>query len=414
MSKLDFDRTTMSNGLTVITHRDESTPLACLNIMYDVGSRDEDPNKTGFAHLFEHLMFGGSANIPNYDGPLQQAGGSNNAFTSTDVTNYYLSLPAQNLETGFWLESDRMNNLAFTPKSLEVQRSVVIEEFRQRYLNQPYGDVWLLLRPLAFKDHPYKWATIGKEEKHIEDATMEDVKSFFQKHYLPKNAVLVATGNVQHDQILSLTDKYFGGIVKGDKPLRDLPKEPEQTAPRRLEVDRNVPQDALYMSFHMGGRGDEDYAHYDLLTDVLSLGKSSRLFRKLVQEKQLFTELNAYVMGEQDPSLLTVSGKLNAGVSFEDAEDAIWNELEKVKNSVSSDELNKIRKLVVAQQEFGQMSILNKAMNLAYNELIGDANRVNTEVEKYLATSENDITAAAKKVLTPNNCSTLRYISNQN
>lgn len=413
MSKLDFDRTTMNNGLTVITHRDESTPLACLNIMYDVGSRDEDPNKTGFAHLFEHLMFGGSANIPNYDGPLQQAGGSNNAFTSTDVTNYYLSLPAQNLETGFWLESDRMNNLAFTPKSLEVQRSVVIEEFRQRYLNQPYGDVWLLLRPLAFKDHPYKWATIGKEEKHIEDATMEDVKSFFHKHYLPKNAVLVATGNVQHDQILSLTEKYFGGIEKGDKPLRDLPKEPEQTAPRRLEVDRNVPQDALYMSFHMGGRGDDDYAHYDLLTDVLSLGKSSRLFRKLVQEKQLFTDLNAYVMGEQDPSLLTVSGKLNAGVSFEDAEDAIWNEVEKVKNSVSSDELNKIRNLVVAQQEFGQMSILNKAMNLAYNEVIGDANRVNTEVEKYLATSENDITAAAKKVLTPNNCSTLRYISKQ-
>lgn len=414
MSKLDFDRTTMNNGLTVITHRDESTPLACLNIMYDVGSRDEDPKKTGFAHLFEHLMFGGSANIPNYDGPLQQAGGSNNAFTSTDVTNYYLSLPAQNLETGFWLESDRMNNLAFTPKSLEVQRSVVIEEFRQRYLNQPYGDVWLLLRPLAFKEHPYKWATIGKEEKHIEDATMEDVKSFFQKHYLPKNAVLVATGNVQHHQILSLTEKYFGEIVKGDKPIRDLPKEPEQTAPRRLEVDRNVPQDALYMSFHMGGRCDGDYAHYDLLTDVLSLGKSSRLFRKLVQEKQLFTELNAYVMGEQDPSLLTVSGKLNAGVSFDDAEDAIWNEVEKVKNSVSSDELNKIRNLVVAQQEFGQMSILNKAMNLAYNELIGDANRVNTEVEKYLATSENDIIAAAKKVLTPNNCSTLRYISKQN
>lgn len=401
----------MSNGLTVITHRDESTPLACLNIMYDVGSRDEDPNKTGFAHLFEHLMFGGSVNIPNYDGPLQEAGGSNNAFTSTDVTNYYLTVPAQNLETGFWLESDRMQSLAFTPKSLEVQRSVVIEEFRQRYLNQPYGDVWLLLRPLAYKVHPYSWATIGKEEKQIEDATMEDVKGFFHKHYLPKNAVLVATGNVQHDQIVELTDKYFGPINKGEKPPRNLPIEPAQTAPRRLEVDRDVPQDALYMSFHMDGRGEADYPHYDLLTDVLSLGKSSRLYRKLVQENQLFTELNAYVMGERDPSLLTVSGKLNSGVSFNDAEDAIWNEIEKMKAGVSGDELSKIRNQVLSQQEFGQMSILNKAMSLAFNELLGDANRINTEVEKYLSVSESDITKAATKVLNPNNCSTLRYIS---
>ncbi|MFT4680377.1 MAG: zinc protease [Granulosicoccus sp.] len=409
MSKIEFEKYTLKNGLRVIVHRDTSTPLACVNVMYDVGSRDEDPERTGFAHLFEHLMFGGSVNIPSYDSPLQLAGGTNNAFTSPDVTNYYLTVPSQNLETGFWLESDRMLSLAFTPKSLEVQRSVVIEEFRQRYLNQPYGDAWLLLRPLVFTKHGYNWATIGKEEKHIEEATMEDVKAFFHKHYRPKNAILVVAGNVESDQVRALAEKYFEPIEKGNKPVRNIPVEPQQTKPRRLEVDRDVPQDSIYMAFHMCKRTDDDYPKFDLLSDVLSLGKSARLYRRLVQEEQLFTELHAYVMGERDPGMFCVSGKLSEGVSLEKAEAAIWEELQKVKSDISSAELEKIRNQAISSQEFGQMSVLNKAMGLAYHELMGDANEINLEVEKYVAVTADEIMNVASESIIPNNCSTLIY-----
>ena len=412
MSKIDFERFTLNNGLQVIVHQDNSTPLACVNVMYDVGSRDEDPEHTGFAHLFEHLMFGGSINIPSYDAPLQVAGGTNNAFTSPDVTNYYLTVPSQNLETGFWLESDRMLSLAFTPKSLEVQRNVVIEEFRQRYLNQPYGDAWLLLRPLAFKKHSYSWATIGKEEKHIEEATMQMVKDFFHKHYRPKNAVLIVAGNVELDEVKRLCAKYFEPIEKGEKPERDLPAEPEQTEPRRQEVHRDVPQDAIYMAFHMCARTDEDYPKFDLLSDVLSRGKSARLYRRLVQEEQLFTDLNAYVMGERDPGMFCVSGKLNAAVSAEEAEKAIWRELEKVKSDVSEPEVEKIRNQVLSSQEFGQMNVLNKAMGLAYHEILGDAERINTEVDDYMKVTADDIMEIAKSAIIPTNCSTLIYHRN--
>jgi predicted Zn-dependent peptidase len=377
--------------------------------MYDVGSRDENPNQTGFAHLFEHLMFGGSVNIPSYDSPLQLAGGTNNAFTSPDVTNYYLTIPSQNLETGFWLESDRMLSLAFTPKSLEVQRSVVIEEFRQRYLNQPYGDAWLLLRPLVFTKHGYNWATIGKEEKHIEDATMEDVKAFFHRHYRPKNAILIVAGNVESKKVRDLAKKYFEPIEKGEKPKREIPIEPKQTEPRRLEIDRDVPQDAIYMAFHICGRSDDDYPKFDLLSDILSLGKSARLYRRLVQEEQLFTDLHAYVMGERDPGMFCVSGKLSEGVSLEKAEAAIWEEIEKVKADVSSEELEKIRNQAISSQEFGQMSVLNKAMGLAYHELMGNADNINTEVDKYVSVTAEEIMKVATENIHPNNCSTLIY-----
>ena len=409
MSKIEFEKYTLQNGLRVIVHRDTSTPLACLNVMYDVGSRDEDPKQTGFAHLFEHLMFGGSVNIPSYDSPLQLAGGTNNAFTSPDVTNYYLTVPSQNLETGFWLESDRMLSLAFTPKSLEVQRSVVIEEFRQRYLNQPYGDAWLLLRPLVFTKHGYNWATIGKEEKHIEDATMEDVKAFFHKHYRPKNAILIVAGNIESEQVRALAEKYFEPIEKGEKPERKIPLEPKQTEPRRLEVNRDVPQNAIYMAFHICGRSDNDYPKFDLLSDVLSLGKSARLYRRLVQEEQIFTDLHAYVMGERDPGMFCVSGKLSEGVSLEKAEAAIWEEIEKVKADVSLEELEKIRNQAISGQEFGQMSVLNKAMGLAYHELMGDADNINTEVDKYVSVTAKEIMKVATENIHPNNCSTLIY-----
>jgi zinc protease len=295
---ITFHKFTLANGLRVIVHQDPSTPIAAFNLVYDVGARDEREEQTGFAHLFEHLMFGGSKNIPDFDKPLQMAGGQSNAFTSNDITNYYNTLPLQNLETAFWLESDRMNELAFTEKSLEVQRSVVIEEFKQRYLNQPYGDLWLLLRPLAYEVHPYKWATIGKEISHIENATMDDVKSFFYKHYGPQNAVLCIAGDVQLDEIKSLTEKYFGTIEKRPKYERNLPVEPIQTSFRKLEVHRPVPNDQLVLAFKMEGRMHPDYYVADLISDILSRGQSSRLYKKLIIDNPKFIDINAYISGK--------------------------------------------------------------------------------------------------------------------
>jgi zinc protease len=306
---ISFDRFTLENNLRVIVHRDTSTPMVCLDVLYDVGARDEEENKTGFAHLFEHLMFGGSINIPSYDEPLQLVGGENNAFTTNDLTNYYCTVPAENLETAFWLESDRMLSLAFTGKSLEVQRNVVIEEFKQRYLNQPYGDVWLLLRPLAYRVHPYKWATIGKEISHIEQATMDDVKGFFNKHYNPSNAILVVAGNVEVAEVKRLAEKWFAPIPSGTKPKRALPPEPRQTEPRKLTVERDVPASSIYKVYHMCARNDEAYHTIDIISDILSRGNSSRMYKSLVKEKTLMSEVNAYVMGDIDKGLFVISGK---------------------------------------------------------------------------------------------------------
>ncbi|MCF8257550.1 MAG: insulinase family protein [Flavobacteriales bacterium] len=410
MGKIQFDRFTLDNGLRVIVHTDTSTPLVCLNVMYDVGSRDENPDRTGFAHLFEHLMFGGSINIPNYDGPLQDAGGTNNAFTSTDITNYYISVPMQNVETAFWLESDRMLNLAFTEKSLEVQRNVVIEEFRQRYLNQPYGDAWLLLRPLAFKQHHYLWPTIGKEERHIAEATMDDVKAFFSKHYVPTNAVLVLTGNISTERAEELARKWFAPIVKGDAPVRSLPKEPLQTEARRLEVERPVPMDAIYISFHCSGKSEADFPAWDLMSDILAKGNSSRLYQRLVKEKGIFNSLGAFVTGEKDPGLFSVAGYISQGVPIEMAEQALWDELELLRTTpVTTEELKKAVHQVEAHIEFSQMSILNRAIQLAYYELLGDAELSNSEIETYRNVTPQDILGIAKANLLRERSSTLVY-----
>ncbi len=410
MGRIDFERFTLDNGLRVIVHKDTSTPLACLNIMYDVGSRDEDPDRTGFAHLFEHLMFGGSANIPSYDAPLQMASGSNNAFTSTDITNYYITLPAENLETAFWLESDRMLNLAFTDKSLEVQRNVVIEEFRQRYLNQPYGDAWLLMRPLAFKEHPYNWATIGKEEKHIEEATMADVRAFFNTHYKPKNAVMVVAGNVEVVAIKELSEKWFAPIIKGEKPKRNLKPEPKQTEPRRLQVTRPVPLDAIYISFHMCGKTDDDYPAWDLLSDILGRGDSSRLYQKLVKEKRLFTAIGVFTMGERDPSLFSIAGHISQDASLEEAEAAIWEEIDHLKTElVAESELEKVKNQLNANNEFAEMELLNRAIGLAYHEINGDAETINTEMEEYMKVTPEDLKQLVNASVTKDNSSTLIY-----
>lgn len=410
MGKIEFERSTLSNGLRLLVHEDTTTPLVCLNVMYDVGSRDELPDRTGFAHLFEHLMFGGSVNIPDYDGPLQDAAGTNNAWTSTDVTNYYAVVPAQNVETAYWLESDRMLSLAFTEKSLEVQRNVVIEEFRQRYLNQPYGDAWLLMRPLAFKQHPYNWATIGKEEKHIAEATMDEVKAFFHRHYLPKNAVLVLAGNIAPHRAKELAEKWFGTITKDKKPVRNLPVEPVQTEARRLEVERNVPMDAIYISFHCSGRAEADYPVWDLMSDVLAKGNSSRLYQRLVKEQGILSSVGAFVTGEKDPGLFTVAGHVSQGFTVAQAEQAIWHELELLrKEDVTTSELEKAIHQSESQSEFSQMNILNRATNLAYYELMGDADRLNTEMDRYRATTLADIRRIANAHLVKEKSNTLVY-----
>jgi len=407
---IKFEKFKLSNGLTVIHHLDKSTPLVCLNILYDVGSRDEDESRTGFAHLFEHLMFGGSVNIPSYDEPLQRVGGENNAFTSNDITNYYLTLPSANIETAFWLESDRMLSLAFSQKSLDVQRNVVIEEFKQRYLNQPYGDVWLHFRPLAYKVHPYKWDTIGKEIKHIEEAKMDDVKSFFSKHYFPGNAIMVVTGNVMLNSVQHLCEKYFAPIPQGEKLKRNLPKEPPQEAKRTLKVETNVPANAIYKGWHMCKRTDEQFYAYDLMSDILSRGNSARLYNELVKNQQLFSEINAFCLGDYDEGLFMTMGKLSDGVTMEQGEAAIDKEFEKLKTElITETELTKVKNKVESTLEFSEMSILNKAMNLAFNELLGDAANVNKESEKYQRVTSAQIQAEAVKCFTENNASVLYY-----
>ena len=408
---IQFEKFKLKNNLTVIVHQDKSTPMSCLNIIYDVGARDEDENKTGFAHLFEHLMFGGSINIPNYDEPLQLVGGENNAFTTNDITNYYCTVPSENLETAFWLESDRMLSLAFDKKSLEVQRSVVIEEFKQRYLNQPYGDVWLLLRPLIYKKHPYKWATIGKEIKHIEDATMEEVKAFFKAHYNPSNAVLVAAGDVEVAQVKALAEKWFEPIDAGVKPKRNLPAEPPQTEYRSLTVERDVPINSIYRAYRMCARNDAEYHTVDLISDILSRGNSSRLYKNLIKDKQLFSDIHAYVMGDFDKGLFVISGKVNDGVSIEAAEAGIDAEIAKLQNElVAADELQKCKNKVESTVTYSEADVLNKATNLAISELLGDANLINLEIENYQKVTAEQIKEQANKILQKTNCSTLFYL----
>jgi predicted Zn-dependent peptidase len=407
-----FNRFTLANGLRVIVHEDNTTPMAVVNILYDVGSRDENPDQTGFAHLFEHLMFGGSVNIPSYDEPLQRVGGENNAFTSNDITNYYITLPSANLETAFWLESDRMLSLAFSKKSLEVQRNVVIEEFKQRYLNQPYGDVWLRLRPMVYKKHPYLWDTIGKNIEHIADAKMEDVKAFFKKHYNPQNAIMVVGGDVSTEQVKQLAEKWFGPIPAGEKYHRDLPQEPEQHEERRDTVTAKVPLNDVYIALQMPDRKDKDYYAIELMTDILSRGKSSRLYRSLVKEKQLFSEVHAYMTGSIDKGMFLLEGKPLANISIEEAEAGIWSELERLKaEEVPADELTKVQNKTESTMIFSEMSLLDKAMNLAYYELLGDADQLNHETEKYLAVTPAQIKEQANKLFRKDNSSTLIYLA---
>ncbi len=411
---IEFQKKTLPNGLTVIVHEDPSTPMAAVNLLYKVGARNEAYDRTGFAHLFEHLMFGGSVNIPSYDEPVQLAGGENNAFTNNDYTNYYLALPKENIETALWLESDRMLSLAFNEKSLEVQRKVVIEEFAQRYLNQPYGDIWLLLRPLAYEKHPYRWATIGRDIDHIRQATMEQVRAFFERYYKPSNAILSVAGDIPAARVLELSEKWFGPIPAGAPVADDIPQEPEQTAPRRLEVRRPVPASVIYIAFHMGPRLSREATVCDVVSDILSNGTSSRLYQRLVKESTLFSNVNAYISGDVDPGLFLVTGHVMEGVSLEDAEAALWRELELMKNEPVGDyELEKVKNKFEATNVFGEINVLNKAMNLAYFEMLGDAAMINDEVAEHNSVTVAEIMETSRRVFRPENSSTLLYIADQ-
>ena len=410
---IQYDKFTLDNGLRVLVHQDKSTPMAVVNVIYDVGSKDENPDKTGFAHLFEHLMFGGSVNIPTYDDPLQVAGGENNAFTTNDLTNYYCQLPAENIETAFWLESDRMLSLAFNKKSLDVQRKVVCEEFKEHYINKPYGDVQHKIKELAYSTHPYRWMTIGKELKHVEDVKLQDVKDFFAKHYTPVNAVLVVAGNVTTEEVKALSEKWFGPIPSGAKYIRNLPVEPKQMAPRTLEVKANVPIDALYKCWHICSRLDARYYVTDLITEILSGGGSSRLFQALVKEKQLFSNIDCSHSGSTDAGLLTIEGKLVKGVSMQDAETAVMQEIHiLLQEGITEKELQKVKNKTESMLAFEDMSVMSRATNLAMYELLGDAELINTELGKYQAVTTEELINESKAIFNDNNCNTLYYYSN--
>jgi zinc protease len=398
--------------LRVLVHEDTATPMAVVNVMYDVGAKDESPDKTGFAHLFEHLMFGGSVNIESYDEPLQLAGGENNAYTTNDLTNYYCQLPAENLETAFWLESDRMLSLAFNEKSLDVQRKVVCEEFKEHYINKPYGDLWFKMREMAYTQHPYRWLTIGKELSHIENATLQDVKNFFFKHYRPVNAILVVAGNVKTEQVRKLAEKWFGDIPTGEKYNRNIPAEPVQTTARIQEVKANVPLDALVKCWHMDDRLSEGYYVAELITEVLSGGGSSRLFQTLVKEQKLFSSIECYHFGTTDKGLMTIEGKLVKGVDIKAADAAIEQELDKLKHElISEKELQKVINKTEAALAFEDISVMNRANSLAFYELLGDANLMNEEFEKYQALTKEKIQQYAGQIFTAGNSNTLYYLS---
>jgi predicted Zn-dependent peptidase len=409
---IDYNKFTLKNGLKVIVHEDFSTPMVAMNILYDVGAKDESSHQTGFAHLFEHLMFGGSINIPEYDEPLQNAGGENNAYTTNDLTNYYIQLPAKNVEIAFWLESDRMLSLAFGEKSLDVQRKVVCEEFKEHYINKPYGDAWKYLRELVYTEHPYQWMTIGKELSHIENAQLQDVKNFFFKHYRPQNAIMCVAGNITIEKVKELSEKWFEPIEAGEKYIRNIADEPEQTSARKLVLEKEVPVSVIYKAYPMAARRDKNYYIADLITDILSGGNSARLHQRLVKEQKLFSQIDCYHTGSVEKGLLVIEGKISDGITAEQADAAIEKELDLLKSEkIVETELEKVKTKIESMLAFEDLSLLNRANNLAFYELLGDASQMNTEFENYNQITVDDIFAQANEILNPNICSTMYYLA---
>ena len=419
-----MNRHTLPNGLRIVHHEDPTTQMVAVNLLYNVGARHEDSEHTGYAHLLEHLMFEGSEHIPNYDMHVQLAGGENNAWTSNDLTNYYITLPCSNVETAFWLESDRMRGLALTEEGVEVQKGVVIEEFKQRHLNRPYGDVQHLIRGLAYKVHPYRWPTIGLCVEHIEQATLETVKDFYDRHYRPSNAILSVVGGISFAEVIRLAEKWFGSIENprtenatdassslGEAGGR-IPSEPPQERLRRKTVKRAVPADMLVMAFHMGSRTSSEYHVCDLITDLLSAGQSSRLTRRLIHEQRLFTSIDAYIQGSMDAGLVYVMGRTAEGVTLEQAEQAVWAELNELKSSpVDAEELNKVRNRSESERTFNNFNYLNRAIAMAQMELIGQDNELADELARYCTVTAEEIRHTARRVFTKRRCSVLYYRS---
>ncbi|HMT34353.1 MAG TPA: pitrilysin family protein [Chitinophagaceae bacterium] len=412
---IKYEKFTLKNGLRCIVHHDTSTPMVAMNVIYDVGARDENPSQTGFAHLFEHLMFGGSINIPDYDDPLQMAGGENNAYTTNDITNYYIQLPAKNIETAFWLESDRMLSLAFSEKSLEVQRKVVCEEFKEHYINKPYGDTWKYLRELCYTQHPYRWMTIGKELAHIENAQLQDVKNFFFKHYRPVNAVLCVAGNITTAEVKAYAEKWFEPIESGEPYVRNIAKEPMQTAPRMQIIEKDVPVSVIFKAYHIANRLDKKYYAADVITEIFSGGQSSRLHQKLVKEQAIFSQIDCYHTGSVENGLLVIEGKILPFVKPEDADKAIQVEIGLLKNNkISELELEKVKNKIESMIAFEDLSLLSRANNLAFYELLGDAEMMNQELGNYQAVSVDDVIACANEVFSEENTNTLYYLAKNN
>lgn len=409
---LKYYEHTFSNGLKLIIHEDHTTPLAVINLLYKVGSRNEHAEKTGFAHLFEHLMFGGSKNVPEYDKVLHSIGAENNAFTNTDITNYYIILNAANIETALWVESDRMQYLTLNQKRLDIQKKVVVEEFNQRYLNVPYGDVWLKLRPLAYTVHPYRWATIGMKPEHIMEATLQDVEDFYSQYYTPDHAVLTIAGNVDKQRVIELVEKYFGEFPKGTYHQTMIPAEPSQTQKRSLEIRSNVPLQALYLAFHMPPKGGKPYILADLLADLLGRSKSSRLFQRLVKEKKLFNNINAYITGSADPGLLVISGKINNGVEIVEAEKYLTEELEKVKFNLTPEETEKVINQAVSSTLFSESELFERALALSLANALGNTEMVNSDLELIRSTTPSELIDIANTIFQDGNCSRLIYTSN--
>lgn len=407
---IPYTKKILPNGLTVVVNRDRASKLAAVNMLYKVGARNENPARTGFAHLFEHLMFRGTREVPNFDLPVQMASGDNNAFTNNDYTDFYITLPKDNIETALWLESDRMEGLDITPAKFEAEKRVVIEEFRQRYLNQPYGDQTMLLRALAYKVHPYRWATIGLTTDHIAGATLEEVEAFYRAHYLPSNAVLSISADIEEERMLELAEKWFAPLADHPADAAAIPQEPVQTEARREEAERDVPASTVTVAYHMGGRTEGDFYTADLVSDLLSGGDSGRLYTHLVKERQLLSSVNAYVTGDVDPGLFVFTGQLLPGIPPEAAEAAFREEIAMLQTtSATAYEVEKVKNKFEANTLFGELNVMNKAMNLGFYEMLGDLELINREVDRYRAVTDEEIRSFSSRTFRPENSSTLIY-----
>ncbi len=408
---ITFKKHILDNGLKVILHQDKSSPLVAVNILYNVGSKDEDPNQTGLAHLFEHLMFSGSINVQDFDTPIQNAGGENNAFTNADMTCFYSILPAENLDTTLWLESDRMMQLAFKQDLLDVQKKVVVEEFKETCMNVPYGDSWHKILKSSYDTHPYRWPTIGSHYSHIENVTLSDIESFFYTHYHPGNAIICVSGNIEYAEVLEKINLWFGPIPKSISTEKTYSKDNKFKTKKTQIVRSNVPEKAVYLSFNMVDRNDKDYYTYDILSDILSSGKSSRFHKNIIKKSKCFTTVDAYISGSMDPGLFLADGKLKPNANYQSGLDLMWSEFNDLKsNEVPHQELEKVKNKAISSIEYSELSILNKAINLSVFEQINDANLINTQRESYLNITADDIKRIANMCFTEDDYSEIIYL----